>query len=139
QTFAPQLGALDFVLHPVQQASVDAVVQTASYAEGAFTVPARTTAVFVTYRPEAAPEEAVVVAEETETAEPSATPAATATAVSTATSSAPPATPTAVTTPDQLPETMASNGLLIVLALLAMGIGAFAFGFMRRDKTGGHQ
>jgi hypothetical protein len=34
-------------LHPVQAASVDPVVRTAAAADGTFTVPARTTAVFV--------------------------------------------------------------------------------------------
>ena len=39
--------ASGFQLHSVQQGSVDAVVKTASFADGAFTVPAYTTAVFV--------------------------------------------------------------------------------------------
>ena len=39
--------ASGFQLHSVQQDSVDAVVKTASFADGAFTVPAYTTAVFV--------------------------------------------------------------------------------------------
>ena len=39
--------ASGFELHSVQQDSVDAVVKTASFADGAFTVPAYTTAVFV--------------------------------------------------------------------------------------------
>jgi hypothetical protein len=34
-------------LHPVQQESVDEIVQTASFAAGTFNVPAYTTAVFV--------------------------------------------------------------------------------------------
>jgi pullulanase len=37
----------EFALHPVQQSSHDPVVQGASYSDGAFTVPGRTTAVFV--------------------------------------------------------------------------------------------
>ncbi|MDX2076838.1 MAG: alpha-1,6-glucosidase domain-containing protein, partial [bacterium] len=43
------IAGAGFVLHPVQQASFDSIVQTASYdsAISAFTVPARTTAVFV--------------------------------------------------------------------------------------------
>jgi hypothetical protein len=40
-------AGLDFQLHPVQQASRDEIVQTAAFADDAFTVPARTTAVFV--------------------------------------------------------------------------------------------
>jgi pullulanase/glycogen debranching enzyme len=36
-----------FVLHPIQQQSVDEIVRTASFSGGTFTVPARTTAVFV--------------------------------------------------------------------------------------------
>jgi pullulanase len=42
-----------FALHPVQQASTDPVVQTSTYerATGTFSVPARTTAVFVTIAP----------------------------------------------------------------------------------------
>jgi len=46
QTFALE-GATGFELHAVQQASVDGIVQGASFADGKFTVPARTTAVFV--------------------------------------------------------------------------------------------
>jgi hypothetical protein len=40
-----------FALHPIQQGSADSVVRGSSYdpASGAFTVPGRTTAVFVTY------------------------------------------------------------------------------------------
>ncbi len=53
----------DYVLHPVQQNSVDAVVQTSAFdvANGAFTVPGRTTAVFVVQAP-AAPEPTSTVA-----------------------------------------------------------------------------
>ena len=42
----------EFVLHPVQQASVDTVLSTSNNdsANGAFTVPGRTTAVFVIMR-----------------------------------------------------------------------------------------
>ncbi|WP_427977731.1 pullulanase-type alpha-1,6-glucosidase, partial [Agarivorans sp.] len=43
----PIEGATGFDLHEVQQTSVDGVVQSASFADGKFTVPARTTAVFV--------------------------------------------------------------------------------------------
>jgi pullulanase len=39
-----------YLLHPVQAASVDPTVRTASFAGGGFTVPARTTAVFVEHR-----------------------------------------------------------------------------------------
>ncbi len=46
QSFALD-GATGFELHEVQQSSVDGVVQGASFADGNFTVPARTTAVFV--------------------------------------------------------------------------------------------
>ncbi|WP_375755928.1 pullulanase-type alpha-1,6-glucosidase [Corallococcus exercitus] len=51
QTFkADGYKSLKLKLHPAQQASTDAVVRTAAYdkATGGFTVPARTTAVFVT-------------------------------------------------------------------------------------------
>ena len=41
------LSSDGFVLHPIQQASVDSVVQSASASNGSFVVPARTTAVFV--------------------------------------------------------------------------------------------
>jgi len=51
---APALAGLPFALHPLQAASADAVVRTASYAAGGtFSVPARTTAVFVAERPAA--------------------------------------------------------------------------------------
>jgi pullulanase-type alpha-1,6-glucosidase len=46
--FAPEgYGDISMTLHPVQQDSADAVVQTASFADGVFSVPAYTTAVFV--------------------------------------------------------------------------------------------
>lgn len=47
QTFTVA-GASGYTLHPVQQNSVDAVVKTATFADGTFSVPARTSAVFVT-------------------------------------------------------------------------------------------
>lgn len=43
----PAFSASVLGLHPVQQASTDAVVRTAAFAAGTFTIPARTTAVFV--------------------------------------------------------------------------------------------
>ena len=48
----------DFVLHPVQQNSNDRILRGASYtaANGTFTVPALTTAVFVVERPYVAPQ-----------------------------------------------------------------------------------
>jgi pullulanase/glycogen debranching enzyme len=42
----PVAGAAGFVLHSVQQASADPTVRTASFSNGIFTVPARTSAVF---------------------------------------------------------------------------------------------
>jgi pullulanase len=44
-----ELARLELVLHPVQAASADAIVQTSSFEPltGTFTVPAMTTAVFV--------------------------------------------------------------------------------------------
>jgi pullulanase len=50
---APALAGLDFRLHPVLQNSSDPVVRTASFraGDGVFSVPARTTAVFVLYQP----------------------------------------------------------------------------------------
>ncbi|MDF2152839.1 pullulanase-type alpha-1,6-glucosidase [Vibrio sp. CAU 1672] len=47
QQVMPVAGAEGFTLHDVQQQSADAIVQTASFADGKFTVPALTTAVFV--------------------------------------------------------------------------------------------
>ncbi len=46
----------EYILHPIQQDSADAVVKQAAYAGGAFTVPPRTTAVFVIERAKPAPE-----------------------------------------------------------------------------------
>ncbi|WP_019614813.1 pullulanase-type alpha-1,6-glucosidase [Psychromonas ossibalaenae] len=43
----PVTGASGFTLHPIQQNSVDQVVKNADFADGKFTVPALTTAVFV--------------------------------------------------------------------------------------------
>jgi pullulanase-type alpha-1,6-glucosidase len=62
QTFA--VGSLigaDVVLHPVQANSVDPIVRTAAFddATGTFTVPARTTAVFVQLEPDTTPPEVV--------------------------------------------------------------------------------
>ena len=50
--FAPSLGSFDFALHEVQQSSSDPVVATAAWDGGSstFSVPARTTAVFVAKR-----------------------------------------------------------------------------------------
>jgi pullulanase len=51
QTFSPAGLGDGFALHPVQQKSLDPLVRTAGYAAGTFTVPGRTTAVFVAKRP----------------------------------------------------------------------------------------
>jgi pullulanase len=52
QTYAsPSLGAKPLALHPVLAASQDAVVRTATFNAGTFTVPGRTTAVFWSRRP----------------------------------------------------------------------------------------
>jgi pullulanase/glycogen debranching enzyme len=40
-------GSTGWTLHPVQASSADAVVQNASFAGGTFSVPGRTTAVFI--------------------------------------------------------------------------------------------
>jgi pullulanase-type alpha-1,6-glucosidase len=48
---APPVAAKPLVLHPIQAASHDATVRTATFAGGTFTVPARTTAVFWSVRP----------------------------------------------------------------------------------------
>jgi pullulanase len=58
-----------FVLHPIQQASADEVVRTATFADGAFTVPSRTTAVFVQYRPGQQPDIAPVLPDQEATPE----------------------------------------------------------------------
>ncbi|MBI4762272.1 MAG: pullulanase-type alpha-1,6-glucosidase [Chloroflexota bacterium] len=55
-TFSDASLAGNYVLHAVQQKSVDEVVKQAAYANGAFSVPARTTAVFVIERAKPAPE-----------------------------------------------------------------------------------
>jgi pullulanase-type alpha-1,6-glucosidase len=55
-TFSDGLLAGEYTLHPIQQASADEVVKQATYAGGAFNVPARTTAVFVVERARPAPE-----------------------------------------------------------------------------------
>lgn len=54
-TFSDASLAGGYVLHPVQQDSVDETVKQASYAGGAFNVPARTTAVFVIEKAKPAP------------------------------------------------------------------------------------
>jgi pullulanase-type alpha-1,6-glucosidase len=53
----PDIPAGDWQLHPVQQASFDEVVRTSTAMNGAFTVPARTTAVFVQLEEEPEPPE----------------------------------------------------------------------------------
>jgi pullulanase len=53
----PDIPAGDWQLHPVQQASFDEVVRTSTATDGAFTVPARTTAVFVQLEEEPEPPE----------------------------------------------------------------------------------
>jgi pullulanase-type alpha-1,6-glucosidase len=47
-----ELDGADVVLHPVQAVSVDPVVRTASFEGGVFSIPARTTAVFVELEPD---------------------------------------------------------------------------------------
>jgi hypothetical protein len=49
----PTFAGGDYLLHPIQQSSVDAVVKTASFdsAGGMFSIPAYTTAVFVVQKP----------------------------------------------------------------------------------------
>jgi pullulanase-type alpha-1,6-glucosidase len=48
QSFAyPDAGEMSYTLHPLQAESVDVVLQGAAYAEGTFTVPGRTAAIFV--------------------------------------------------------------------------------------------
>ncbi|HYK01587.1 MAG TPA: pullulanase-type alpha-1,6-glucosidase [Thermoanaerobaculia bacterium] len=48
---AASLASRTLTLHPVQAAGSDATVKTSAFANGTFTVPARTTAVFVSRRP----------------------------------------------------------------------------------------
>ena len=43
----PYYAASALTLHPVQQASADPVVKTATFGKGVFSIPARTAAVFV--------------------------------------------------------------------------------------------
>jgi hypothetical protein len=54
QTFhSAELAGLSLALHPVQRASIDPLVKTSSFdpAVGEFTIPGRTTAVFIEYAP----------------------------------------------------------------------------------------
>ena len=50
-----ELSDADVILHPVQQTSTDAVVRVSSFTAGTFSVPARTTAVFVELEPDVTP------------------------------------------------------------------------------------
>jgi pullulanase-type alpha-1,6-glucosidase len=101
-----------YVLHPVQQQSVDAVVKQAAFAGGKFSVPGRTTAVFVIQRPQAQPTTAA------------------ATTVST------PAQPVpAVTAGENMPQSGGGStaALLAAVAAIAAGLAGF-FYFRSRRK-----
>jgi pullulanase/glycogen debranching enzyme len=127
QTFTDEAFAgLELELHPVQVNSNDPVVQTAVFATelGAFTVPGRTTAVFVL------PESAVAVEEETveettvpPTEEPTAEPAAAETE------------PVEAETTEPAPaDEGTSPWVAIGGGLIAVGIGA-GLAFSRRRKS----
>lgn len=102
-TFAiPEDAGLQFALHPVLAASADPVVQTSSYdaATGTFTVPGRTTAVFVL--------DEIPVQLELPTAEPAPT------------EESQPASPTAEPTPALSEETETPMNTYIVGALIGL-------------------
>lgn len=121
-----ELSLADFDLHPVQQASVDDVVRTASYAEGTFTVPARTTAVFVAYKAEEEAEEAEREEETVGLAEEAVGAATTALTMA--------SEPSIVAQP--LPEEADHDqSLLMALALLTLGVMVFIIGFLRRNPS----
>lgn len=130
------VAGLPFTLHPVQQASSDAVVQTASFnaANAAFTVPARTTAVFVLAEadtPAAAPTDEAVVATPTEpTAEPVAEP--TEEGAEAPITEVTPETEAAETTEETESN---STGLLVGLGVGALALGGAAAYLARRRSS----
>ena len=128
------VAGLTFSLHPVQQNSSDPVVQTASYnaANAAFTVPARTTAVFVL-----AEADVPVVAEPTEeaAAEPTQEPAAepTEATVEEPVTEVTPETEAVETVEEPEPESN-STGLLVGLGVGAVALGGAA-AYLARRRT----
>ncbi|MEI2613058.1 MAG: alpha-1,6-glucosidase domain-containing protein [Candidatus Promineifilaceae bacterium] len=129
------VAGLTFSLHPVQQNSSDPVVQTASYnaANAAFTVPARTTAVFVL-----AEADVPVVAEPTEeaAAEPTQEPAAepTEATVEEPVTEVTPETEAVETVEEPEPESN-STGLLVGLGVGAVALGGAAAYLARRRSA----
>ena len=122
---ADALRGLPLALHPVQQASADSVVRGASYdpASGVFSIPGRTTAVFVL-----SDEDAASLPAETPTAV-AATAAPEATAAPVATNPPPTLAPTA--TPTESPSTVpfggGAAGVVLIVTILASMVGALYF------------
>jgi pullulanase len=122
-----ELKGLPFELHPIQAASQDAVVKNAKFDQGVFTVPARTTAVFV------------VKAEDLPSATATAVP--TATLASQPTSLPPTSVPTQATTavpptPVVVVESTAAPVLPIVLGGAIVLVVAAAAGFFIYRRRG---
>ena len=144
QTFSqPDLAGFPLTLHFVQQNSADPVVQTAVFDpnSGAFTIPGRTTAVFVM------PENAAMLAVEEPTAVPTPEPTAEPTAEQTA---EPTLAPTATAVPENTPlptaeapetpvnEPAESNntGWLVAAGVSAAAAAAAAAFVVRRRRNG---
>jgi pullulanase-type alpha-1,6-glucosidase len=123
-----ELQDLPFKLHPIQAAAQDAALRQATFAEGVFTVPARTTAVFV------------VRAEDVPQAAPTAAPVAAATtAPALQPTSIPPTsipTPAPTATPAAQPVSSSTSipGLLPIIAVGVAVIGAAVIVYRRRQK-----
>ena len=112
-----------FALHPVQDESVDYAVSTATFdsANGAFSIPARSTIVFVQAEGNASATPVPAV-QATATAAPASTPASDATAVPAATPQATPA-----------PASSTSNrGIWFAIAAGALLVAGAAIGWLRR-------
>ena len=124
-----ELKDLPFELHPIQAASQDAVVKSAKFDQGTFTVPARTTAVFVVKAedmPQSVPTAAAPVATVATTA-PTAQP----------TSVSPTAVPTPAPTVQPTALETASSPILPIVVGGAIALVAIVAGFLfyrRRQK-----
>jgi pullulanase-type alpha-1,6-glucosidase len=121
-----ELKDLPFTLHPLQAASQDAVVKQAEFDQGSFTVPARTTAVFVA--------QAEDILQATPTAMPTATSAPQPTSVPP--TAVPTAAPTAVPVATPAAAEAASSPLLPIAvggAIVVAAIVGFVL-YRRRSK-----
>jgi pullulanase-type alpha-1,6-glucosidase len=122
-----ELKDLPFALHPLQAAANDATIKQAKFDQGTFTVPARTTAVFVVKAEDLPSATATAVPTATRASQPTSLPP---TAVPTQASTAVPPTPAVVAESTATPVLPIVLGGAIVLVVAAAGF----FIYRRRSQ-----